>query len=230
MKIVGARGPGSKVIGKVQWISRPAKARLKWMDHYAAHQNAALTCRYFGISRQTFYRWKRRYNSRDLTRLEDRSHRPRRRRQPTWSRELALAVLHLREQYPRWGKDKLAVLLHREGWVVSTSMVGRILTYLEGPWGPQGAAPQWCLNSQAAVAASLRRTQAQRVPCGGAGGPGAGGYSRRQTPAGGNTEALHCQGRGVPLGCGGGAHQSYRQHHHGLSDCPPGQQARMSRG
>ena len=131
MKIVGARGRGSKVIGKVQWISRPAKARLKWMDHYAAHQNAALTCRYFGISRQTFYRWKRRYNSRDLTSLEDRSHRPRCRRQPTWSRELALAVLHLREQYPRWGKDKLAVILHREGWVVSTSMVGRILTYLK---------------------------------------------------------------------------------------------------
>jgi transposase InsO family protein len=37
-------------------------------------------------------------------------------------------VLRLREQYPRWGKDKLAVLLAREGQWVSTSMVGRILT------------------------------------------------------------------------------------------------------
>ena len=90
-----------------------------------------LTCRYFGISRQTFYRWKRRYNPRDLTSLEERSHRPRRLRQPTWSRELALAVLHLREQYPRWGKDKLAVLLRERGWQVSTSMVGRILSYLK---------------------------------------------------------------------------------------------------
>ena len=163
MKIVGARGPGSKVIGKVQWISRPAKARLKWMDHYAAHQNAALTCRYFGISRQTFYRWKRRYNSRDLTRLEDRSHRPRRRRQPTWSRELALAVLHLREQYPRWGKDKLAVLLHREGWVVSTSMVGRILTSLKARGALKEPPRNGVSTPQAAVAASLRRTQAQRL-------------------------------------------------------------------
>jgi hypothetical protein len=42
-----------------------------------------------------------------------------------------LAVLHLREQYPRWGKDKLVVLLHRAGWTVSTSMVGRILTSLK---------------------------------------------------------------------------------------------------
>ena len=112
-------------------ISRLAKARLKWMDHYQAHGNAALTCRYFGISRQTFYRWKGRYNPRDLTSLEERSHKPKRLRRPTWSRELALGVLHLRDQYPRWGKDKLAVLLRERGWEVSTSMVGRILTHLK---------------------------------------------------------------------------------------------------
>lgn len=67
----------------------------------------------------------------DLTTLEERCHRPWRLRQPTWSRELSLAVLHLREQYPRWGKDKLAVLLRDRGWCVSTSMVGRILTRLK---------------------------------------------------------------------------------------------------
>ena len=131
MKIVGARRSGWKVIGRVLGISRLAKARLKWMDHYQAHGNAALTCRYFGISRQTFYRWKGRYNPRDLTSLEERSHKPKRLRRPTWSRELALAVLHLREQYPRWGEDKLAVLLRERGWEVSTSMVGRILTHLK---------------------------------------------------------------------------------------------------
>ena len=108
-----------------------AKARLKWMDHYRTYRNAALTCRYFGISRQTFYRWKGRYNSRDLSSLEERSHKPKRLRRPSWSRELALAVLHLREQYPRWGKDKLAVLLRERGWEVSTSMVGRILSHLK---------------------------------------------------------------------------------------------------
>ena len=130
MKIVGTRGTGSKRISKVQGISRMGRQRLKWMDHYAAHRNAALTCRYFGISRQTFYRWKGRYNPRSLSSLEERSHKPKRLRQPSWSRELALAVLHLREQYPRWGKDKLAVLLRERGWQVSTSMVGRILTHL----------------------------------------------------------------------------------------------------
>ena len=36
-----------------------------------------------------------------------------------------------REQYPWRGKDKLAVVLRRGGWTVSTSMVGRILTRLK---------------------------------------------------------------------------------------------------
>ncbi|MDA2914575.1 integrase core domain-containing protein [Acidobacteriia bacterium AH_259_A11_L15] len=112
--------------------SRAARARLQWMDFYRTHgQNAALTCRRFGLSRQTFYRWQRRYHPEDLTPLEDRSHRPHRRRQPTWSPQLAEQVLRLRRQYPRWGKDKLVVLLHREGCQVSTSMVGRILTRLK---------------------------------------------------------------------------------------------------
>jgi hypothetical protein len=33
----------------------------------------------------------------------------------------------LREQYPRWGRTKLAVLLRREGLETSPSTVGRIL-------------------------------------------------------------------------------------------------------
>ncbi len=113
-------------------VSQKARQRLRWFDYYRAHGNqAALTCRYFGISRQTFYRWKRRYDPDDLKRLEDGSHRPHRQRQPTWTPRLVERVLALRRQYPRWGKDKLVVLLGREGRKVSTSMVGRILTYLK---------------------------------------------------------------------------------------------------
>ena len=132
MRVFTSKIPGSGRLAKVPVLSRMAKQRLKWMDYYQAHGgNAALTCRYFGVSRQTFYRWKRRYNPRDLSTLEERSHRPQQLRQPTWSPELAQAVLKLREHYPRWGKDKLAVLLGRAGWQVSVSMVGRILTALK---------------------------------------------------------------------------------------------------
>jgi len=45
--------------------------------------------------------------------------------------ELVEAVLKLREEYPRWGKDKLAVLLHDEGFTGSASTVGRILNRLK---------------------------------------------------------------------------------------------------
>ena len=52
-------------------------------------------------------------------------------RQPTYSKELVEAVLSLREEYPRWGKDKLAVLLHDKGYHCSVSTVGRILHRLK---------------------------------------------------------------------------------------------------
>ena len=87
-------------------------------------------CRHYDISPQAFYRWRRRYNPRDLASLEERSRRPHRTRRPTWGNELALAVQELREQYP-WGKDKLAVLLREQGWACSVSMVGRILSSLQ---------------------------------------------------------------------------------------------------
>ena len=128
MQIQGRGMPRSRYLerGAVE-RSHGARLRLQWMDDYRQHgRNAALTCRHFGFSRQTFYRWKGRYDPEDLASLEARSHRPHRRRQPTWTAELAERVLRLRRQYPRWGKDKLAVLLHREGRAVSTSMVGRI--------------------------------------------------------------------------------------------------------
>src|SRR3970282_543449 len=59
------------------------------------------------------------------------SRRPHNLRKATWSTDLERRVLALREQYPRWGKDKLVVLLRRQGLVVSTSMAGRILKHLK---------------------------------------------------------------------------------------------------
>jgi len=134
MRIKNWTVPKASWIGKrIQTLSREGKQRLKWMDYYHSRgYNAALTCRHFDIARQTFYRWKRRYDPKDLSSLEDRSRRPRHVRKPTWSMELEMAVLHMREERPRWGKDKLASLLRGQGWQVSTSMVGRILTRLKG--------------------------------------------------------------------------------------------------
>lgn len=133
MRIFSARPPQTRGLARAApELSRAARARLQGMDFYFQRgRNAALSSRRFGISRQTFYRWKRRYDPDHLLSLEDRSHRPHRCRQPTWTPPLAQRVLRLRYQYPRWGKDKLVVLLRREGLRLSTSMVGRLLTYLK---------------------------------------------------------------------------------------------------
>jgi putative transposase len=132
MKIRNGAIPHYKKVSHIVTLSREAKNRLRWLDYYHSHdQNARLTCRRFGISPQTFYRWKRRYNPHRLSSLESLSSKPRHVRQPTWSPELANLVLHLREENPRWGKEKLAELLHEEGHQVSVSMVGRIVKHLK---------------------------------------------------------------------------------------------------
>ena len=113
-------------------LTAQAKKRLKWLEYYQEHgRDVSLTCRHFDISRPTFYRWLGRYQPDDLRSLEDRSCVPKRRRARTWSLEQQQAVRRLREKYPRWGKDKLVVLLRREELELSTSMVGRILHRLK---------------------------------------------------------------------------------------------------
>jgi len=117
MRIISGVVSGASRLARFQVeLSKKARQRLKWFDYYNCHNhNARLTCCYYDISPQTFYRWKKRYNPRHIESLEEPSHRPKHLRQPTYSMELVEAVLKLREGYPRWGKDKLVVLLHGEG-------------------------------------------------------------------------------------------------------------------
>lgn len=114
-------------------LSKAAKQRLKWMDFYESHgRNARLVCRHFGLSPDVFYRWKNRYDSRNLSSLEDdtANRRPKHVRQPQTDEAVVRRVKALREQYPRWGKKKLHALLLREGCTVSEPTVGRTLTRL----------------------------------------------------------------------------------------------------
>ena len=71
-------------------------------------------------------------------------------------------MLHVREQYPRWGKDKLAVVLRRAGWTVSTSMVGRILAKLKAR-GVLREAPRAAISTRKRA---FRRPYAVRKPKG----------------------------------------------------------------
>ena len=112
-------------------LSQRATARLAMVDWHRAHgDNVSLTGRHFGYSRPTVYRWLARYDRTRLETLEDRPSAPRRRRRATWTIEQLGAVREVRRRYPRWGKDKLRVLLRRAGIVLSASMIGRILARL----------------------------------------------------------------------------------------------------
>jgi len=112
-------------------ISKEAKKRLAWFDYYQKKGNVRLTCRYFGISPQTFYRWKKRFNPYDLTTLEAKSSKPLRVREPETPVEVVEKIRELREKYPRWGRDKLVVLLKRRGINLSSSTVGRVINRLK---------------------------------------------------------------------------------------------------
>ena len=71
-------------------------------------------CRRYGISRQTYYRYRRRYLAEGLQGLEDRSRRP---LQPAnqISAELELGICEMRKDHPRWGARRIRTELTRAG-------------------------------------------------------------------------------------------------------------------
>lgn len=126
-----ARRPAAQARNEVT-LSRPAKQRLRVVRWHEEHgRNVTRTADHFSHSRVTIQAWLKRHRIGGLAALEDKSHRPHNVRQSTWPAALERRVLALRELYPRWGKDKLVVLLHREAIQLSTSMVGRILKHLK---------------------------------------------------------------------------------------------------
>ncbi len=89
-------------------------------------RNVARTCRHFGISRQAFYRWKRRYDAQGEAGLWDRPRTPHRSPRAT-PREVVSKILYLRQHY-HFGPGKIADYLQRFHHVsVAASSVHRIL-------------------------------------------------------------------------------------------------------
>ncbi len=91
-------------------LSSQAKRRLQWMDYYRKTNNVSLTCRHFGISRQIFYYWKRRYDPNNLYTLESLDKAPKRRREREINPEQEIRIVGLRKKYLRYGKEKLALI------------------------------------------------------------------------------------------------------------------------
>ena len=63
--------------------------------------------------------------------MEPRSRRPRRVRQPQTPLEVVERVRVVREQYPRWGREKLRALLAEEGITISAKSIDRVIGRLK---------------------------------------------------------------------------------------------------
>jgi transposase-like protein len=113
-----------------QQLLRMAKRRLAILRHAEEITgNVSLTCRYYGISRQVFYKWRRRDDEHGLDGLRDRSHRPQ--VSPNATRtEVVGKIISLRQHY-HFGPAKIAMYRKRyHDLQLSPSGVWRILKRL----------------------------------------------------------------------------------------------------
>ena len=110
---------------------RLVRHRLAMIRHAAeVTGNVAQTCRYYGISRQAFYKWRRRYEAMGDVGLRDRSSRPLHSPNAT-STEVVGKVIYLRRSY-HFGPHKISMYLKRYHDVtISPSGIWRILKRLE---------------------------------------------------------------------------------------------------
>jgi transposase len=114
-----------------QELTRRAKRRLAILRHAEEITgNVALTCRYDGISRQVFYRWRQRYDEHGLDGLWDRARGPR--VSPNLTRTEVVGELIYLGQHDHFGPAKIAMYLRRSHDLqISHSGVWRVLKRLE---------------------------------------------------------------------------------------------------
>lgn len=111
-------------------LVRRANRRLAVLRHAEeVSGNVAATCRYFGISRNIFYRWKRRWEDEGLDGLKDRSSAPL--HCPTITHpEVVEKIIHLRRNY-HFGPLRIEMYLRRYHDVeIAASTIYRILKRL----------------------------------------------------------------------------------------------------
>ena len=111
-------------------LSKDALKRLEWMDWYFAHgKNARLVCRHFGISPDTFYLWKRRFNKYNLTSLEfnTKLRRPHRLREMTTDPTILKRIYDIRKADLSMSKYEIKEQLKREGIKSSEKVIQKVI-------------------------------------------------------------------------------------------------------
>lgn len=118
------------VRAQVVSLSFDARRRLEWMDWYMSHgQNARLACRHFGLSPDTFYLWKNRFNKYNLSSLEfnTKTRRPHKLREMTTNPSTLKLIYEIRLEDARKSKYEIQEELKRAGIKVSTKVIQKVI-------------------------------------------------------------------------------------------------------
>lgn len=96
------------------YLERLIRMRLAWMLMYEKIGNAYLTCRHFGISTKTFYKWRKRYMSsgKNADSLSDRSRRPR--HSPNITEERVVLLVRRMRKKTKFGPDRIRFYLIKD--------------------------------------------------------------------------------------------------------------------
>jgi len=109
-------------------LSFQAKQRLAFLEFNQVVKDVSLTCRLFKISRQTFYKWKQRYDPSNLASLENLSRAPKTKRKRILTFDQEVKIKRLRKKHLRTGKIKLALLYQKEyGEKISSWQVQKVI-------------------------------------------------------------------------------------------------------
>lgn len=95
-------------------LSPQAKTRLAFLEFYKEMKDVTVVCKAFKISRETFYKWRRRFNPGDLSSLEDRPKTPRTKRGSFVSFKDEMRLKRFREDHIKQGKVKLSIMYEKE--------------------------------------------------------------------------------------------------------------------
>jgi transposase len=96
-------------------LDREARRRLAVLRHVVeVTGNVAATCRYYGVSRQAYYGWLRRFEAEGVDGLRDRSKRPKTSPNATHVDVVVVVgkIIHLRQHY-HFGPGKIQMYFNR---------------------------------------------------------------------------------------------------------------------
>ena len=111
---------------QTQLLDQQARLRLRWIQHYEqVTRKVAPTCRYFGITRGSFYLWYHRYMSLGVEGLKSKSSRPHKIKR--WlPKNVRDTIIQLRLQR-KYGPDRMAYYIRQKyNWFVSSQTIWRL--------------------------------------------------------------------------------------------------------